>query len=375
MFMELQNNIMKKIIILFAILVSACSPFSRQTAIPTATMQRALPTRVFDELSKSYVDLMDGVVTPRPTLCRIVSLNDREENVPPGTYVPDNSFTQEAANASPSQFDSPSVSNKATFGKTEINFLISKNKNPDGTWIYKNWQWAATGYTGAYYQEIQGYSIYDKVNWNWVVPASPNPHDRNFVCVDAKVNGFYEIVAAPKMANYDSISRIYWLNYKVAANYRACIDPATCNMGEYLWNGFLFDPSTFPNTKGNNGYWAEEKYIHEVTSILEQIPWRVQIPPTPTPIITPTATPIPAMGVCYKSVCPKQLHQRPGATMSNISSGVSVDPGAIIPIEGIVVNLEGVWAKINWGSWFAIELYPTTEHPINRIFAIPSTCQ
>ncbi len=387
---------MKKIfwiLITFAILSTACVSNRNNTPVLTATMQNqsALPTHVFDEFSQSYVDLVGGVVTPRPTSCRIISLNDREENVPRGTYVPDMSFTQEAANTSPSQYDSPSVNNETTLGKTEIDLLISKNKDASGNWIHKSYQWAATGYIGAYYQEIPGYSIYDRINWNWVVPASPNPHDRNFICVDAKVGNYYEIVAAPKMSNYDSVTSLYWLNYKVAANYRACSDPATCNMGEDLWNGFLFAPDTFPTTKGNKGFWTEEKYVHTVTDTLVQIPWLQTVTPTPTPTFTPTETstptptvpptltpsptPIPSKPfMCLKSTWPLQLHQRPGPTMGNIPNNTSVDPGGIVALEGLLVNPEGEWGQVNPWTYFAISLNPTIQHPIKRTFAVQTAC-
>ena len=252
---------MKKLILLLALLVSACSPIAQQVALPTTT------------------------ATLRPTTCEIGTIKTRDEMGP--EFPPDGSFAQFPNYPSANRFDLPDINRVMTLGKTEIDLLISKNKNASGAWIAKNWDWASGMTTGTYYYTIPGVSNLSSVNFNWVVPASGRPFDRNQVCIDVYANGFAHIVGAPHMTDYSAVKDIAWLNYKIYANYRVGTAANGYNSGEFLWNGFLLAPETFPTSKGNNGFWMRQDEIYSRTGIMVQIPWLAAPTSTPQP---PTAT-------------------------------------------------------------------------------------
>jgi parallel beta-helix repeat protein len=89
---------------------------------------------------------------------------------------------------------------------------------------------------------------------------------------------------------------------------------------------------------------------------------------TQTPIFTPELNKL-----CVKSVWGKTLHERVGATMNNPYYGVSVEPGAIIFVEGFETNSEGDWARINYHTWIAMKLHRTLGRP-DQIYAIITEC-
>ena len=81
------------------------------------------------------------------------------------------------------------------------------------------------------------------------------------------------------------------------------------------------------------------------------------ITPSPTFTVTTTKTPTPLLAqLCLQSIWTRQLKVRPLPSMHNTTMGLSIDPGAIIPIESIIENGEGRWGKINWGAYTAIYL-------------------
>ncbi len=93
-------------------------------------------------------------------------------------------------------------------------------------------------------------------------------------------------------------------------------------------------------------------------------------PPTYTPTQTATSTPIPTpQKQCIKSVWYRQLKVRPSPSMYNITFGLNIDPGAVIPIEEIVTNFEGTFGKINWGSYAAMKLTSN-----QRTYAVITAC-
>jgi hypothetical protein len=86
-------------------------------------------------------------------------------------------------------------------------------------------------------------------------------------------------------------------------------------------------------------------------------PMRTQTPTaTFTSTSTATLTPSPMERLCLKSVWLKQLKIRPDPSMYNVTRGLSIDPGAIIPIIEVVTNDEGTFGKVNWGMYAAMHL-------------------
>ena len=173
----------------------------------------------------------------------------------------DGSFSQIIA------FDAPingtgGVTNRLTIKKPEIDFIKSLNVGS-----VKNWNWAADAPSGLLYQSKDGFSIDECVDWNWVGSPSPSGsehlNDRNVMCFSAMQNGMAQVVAIPKSVNYGQYKDFPWLIQQVYGNYSWM--PA-------LWRMPLFDPSTFPHTKGNGEFWLPQEWLFERVGEVA-VPW------------------------------------------------------------------------------------------------------
>jgi len=169
----------------------------------------------------------------------------------------DGSFSQTIA------FDAPvngtgGVTNRLTIRKPEIDFIKSLNVDS-----LKTWRWAAAAPTGTLYQSKAGYSVDECVDWNWVGTPSGHIESRNVMCFFGFQNGLAQVAAAPKSASYEQYRNVPWLIQNVYGNYGAV---------PLLYKIILLDPSTFPHTKGNGGFWIEKKWLHEKVGTV-QVPW------------------------------------------------------------------------------------------------------
>lgn len=160
------------------------------------------------------------------------------------------------------------VTNRLRLGRREIDFLKSMNTAPG----LRDWNWAANAPTGLYYQSIDGISIDDEVNWNWVAAPSGRPYDRNVMCFSAFQNGRGQVVAVPKGADYKRCAEIPGMMQRVWGNYRNGTPENNWNCGPLLWNAMMFNPATFPHTKGNGGFWLDQSWLYEKVGEV-QVPW------------------------------------------------------------------------------------------------------
>lgn len=143
------------------------------------------------------------------------------------------------------------VTNRITIKKPEIDFI--KSLNVDSS---KSWGWAADAPRRLLYQSKDGYSIDECVDWNWIGTPSPSgaehPNDRNVTCFSEYDHGMARVVAIPKSTDYEQFRDVPWLIQEVYGNY-GWMPP--------LWKMPLFEPSTFPHTKGNGGFWIPTDWL------------------------------------------------------------------------------------------------------------------
>lgn len=260
------------IVIIFAFLLSACTPVTqRAAAIPTAT---ATPT-------------------PLPTSCTLYELKNWTEY----NKAKNGSFADVMLWDYPSKFlGTTGVTVMLTLRKPEIDWIKQLNTNS-----VKSYSWAVAP-TGAIYFDIPdgsgGYLDNNlKVQWNRIAFASgENDPVRNRVCVSRIVNGYGSIVGVPYQASGDYLrfSKYDWLVQPVRGEYGAVPTLFYCP---------LFDSTTgyLPLSKGNSGMWIPIDWFYKSDGVFQIPPdfygvatATPQVPSTPTgsPTIAPaTGTP------------------------------------------------------------------------------------
>ena len=351
---------MKKILfllILFSVLVSACGPRIQQQALPTA------------------------IATPvdHPVSCTLYQLKSWKE----WGKIPNGSFNDIMIYTDASYFTGTTgVTVDTLMRAKEIAAIKADNVNSP-----RSYDWAAGLPNGDLYLWRQAgrgsYVDYNvEVWWNRILTASSGTNPvRNRICISEIKNGFGRIVGIPYRSdgNYQLYFGYDFVNMKVYG---------TLSGEPWLYMMLIFQADTgFINSKDGSGMWVPITWFYKSDGLFTIPAWwydfsvGTDVPPTPTPSPTPSPTPIPSPTpvpskpfMCLKSTWPLALHERPGPTMSNIPLGQSVDPGGIMPIEGLLVNPEGEWAQVNPWTWFAVTLNPTTEHPMTRTFAVQTAC-
>lgn len=77
---------------------------------------------------------------------------------------------------------------------------------------------------------------------------------------------------------------------------------------------------------------------------------------SPTVTRTPSPSPTAAGPLCARVIWPNLLNVRPQASMFNMAFLVNISPNAIVPVEAIITNTEGMWGRINDRMFFAMKL-------------------
>lgn len=91
---------------------------------------------------------------------------------------------------------------------------------------------------------------------------------------------------------------------------------------------------------------------------------------TPSPTKTPSPTPTLGSGpLCVKVVWTKLLNVRLVPSMFSTAYLVNISPNAIVPVEAILTNSEGTWARINDRMYFALFLNSN-----GKTYVVPTTC-
>lgn len=220
---------------------------------------------------------------------------------------------------------------KTVLGPVEIKFCKDRNAQ---TPIF--WQWADQPKGTIYWG--QDWKTDNTTGWAHCLQASSVRIGwRNKVLYDAISDDgkLLRVVGIPRSLDYSA-----WLNDTLFCQQAFTQD------GYYACHGSpVYVPvfnGGFKVLNGKQEIWFERLWVSEELGPLE-----------PSPIIIPAGT----VTIAYRGPL-KNLNIRPEPTMNNSSSGY-LYPGALVPLQEILENAEGVWGKINEMMFIALYLNST----------------